>query len=84
MFDNDTKEIRKQMKMLQRKVKKYPLLFARLGECHIQLGDWKKAEEILTKGVEERFDYLTGHAVLAGGYLHNGYYKDARKPLCKA
>ena len=78
MFDEDS-NTHQQIRQLQKKLKKYPLLFARLGECYLRLGDWNRAELILKKGVSEHPEYTTGHLVLGGGYLYKGLYGDAEE-----
>lgn len=78
MFEQDAK-IRQQIKSLQKQIRKCPLLFARLGECYLRLGDWEHAEPILKKGVREHPDYVSGHLVLGEGYLYQGLYGDAEE-----
>lgn len=76
MFNEDSKT-RQEIRWIQKKMKKSPLLFARLGECYLQLGDWDRAEKALTKGVAEYPEYTTGLLVLGEGYLYSGLHRDA-------
>lgn len=76
MFNEDSKT-RQEIRQLQKRLKHSPTLFARLGECYLQLGDWEHAEKILLKGVEDHPEYTTGLLVLGEGYLYKGLYRDA-------
>jgi len=78
MFHEDS-QIRQDIKRLGRQMKKAPLLFARLGECHFRLGDCERAEPILRRGVDEHPDYLTGWLILGEVYLYRGLYRDAEE-----
>ena len=78
MFNEDAK-IRQEIRRLQKAMKKSPLLFARLGECYLRLGDWEQAEKVLTSGVEKHPNYTTGLLVLGEGYLYAGFYRDAEE-----
>ena len=78
MFDEDSKT-RQLIRSLRKRMKSSPLLFARLGECYLQLGDWENAAKILKKGVKEHPVYTTGHLVLGEAYLFKGFYGDAEE-----
>ncbi|TKJ41875.1 hypothetical protein CEE37_04715 [candidate division LCP-89 bacterium B3_LCP] len=82
MFDEDAK-VKIEIKHLQKQMKKSPLLFARLGECYIQLGDWEKAEKILSSGIEDYPDYVSGLMILGESYLLNGFHSDAEECAIK-
>lgn len=76
MFNEDSKT-RQEIRRLQKKMKKSPLLFARLAECYLKLGDWDRAEKVLIRGVADHPDYVTGLLVLGEGYLYTGLHRDA-------
>jgi tetratricopeptide (TPR) repeat protein len=78
MFDEDAKT-RQEIKRLSKLVKKLPLLFARLGECHFRLGDPDRAEPILKRGVEKHPDYAGGLLALGEVYLFKGFIRDAEE-----
>ena len=78
MFNQDSKT-RQEIRQLQKLLKKSPMLFARLGECYLQVGDWEHAEKVLRKGLEQNPDYTTGLLILGEGYLYNGLYRDAEE-----
>ncbi len=78
MFNEDA-DTRQNIKRLQKNLKKSPLLFARLGECYLKLGNWENAEKVLRQGISENPDYTTGYLMLAEGYLYSGLPSDARE-----
>jgi tetratricopeptide (TPR) repeat protein len=78
MFNEDT-YTRQEIKRLTKLVKKRPLLFARLGECHFRLGDPDRAEPILKRGVEAYPDYASGLLILGEVYLYKGFLRDAEE-----
>jgi tetratricopeptide (TPR) repeat protein len=78
MFHEDA-HTRKEIKRLSKLVKKQPLLFARLGECHFRLGDPDRAEPILTRGLEAFPDYASGLLILGEVYLYKGFLRDAEE-----
>lgn len=82
MFEDDVK-VRQEIRKLRKRAKKSPLLFARLGECYLSLGDWDKAKKVLESGVEAHPYYTTGLRILGEGYLLNGLNSDAEECAAK-
>ncbi|MBU0518083.1 tetratricopeptide repeat protein [bacterium] len=78
MFNENT-TTRQSIKSLAKQIKQHPMLFARLGECHIELNDWNRAEKILGAGTDDFPDYITGYLVLGEGYLYQDQIRDAEE-----
>ncbi len=74
---------RQEIRRLQKRIKQSPMVFARLGECYLEAGDWENAKEILEKGLEDYPDYITGYLVLGEGYFSNGLLHDAEECALK-
>jgi tetratricopeptide (TPR) repeat protein len=82
MFKNDLKT-RQEIKRLRKISKKFPLLFARIGECYMDLGDLDTAERILLDGLRKHPDYLTGYLLAGECCLYQGHTKDAEEITLK-
>ncbi len=82
MFKNDSK-IRQEIKRLRKLSKKFPLLFARIGECYIDLGDLDTAEKVLLDGLRRHPDYITGYLLAGECYLYRGRIRDAEEIALK-
>ncbi len=82
MFHEDA-EIRREIKRIKSQIKRSPLLFARLGECYLRLGDTRHAEPILQQGVASFPDYATGCLILGELHFFQGYYRDAEEVLAR-
>ncbi|MCX6641598.1 MAG: hypothetical protein NTW14_14125 [bacterium] len=78
MFDDDPRT-RREIRQLKKMIRKSPLLYARLAECYLRLGDQKHAEKLLLKGVEEYPDYVTGFQVLAESLMYRCLYTAAEE-----
>jgi tetratricopeptide (TPR) repeat protein len=78
MFQEDA-HTRQEIKRLSKLLKKQPLLFARLGECHFRLGDPDHAEPILKRGLEAFPEYASGLLIIGEVYLYKGYLRDAEE-----
>jgi len=78
MFKEDS-NIKQTIKSLTKQIKQYPLLFARLGECFIEINQTDKAENILIGGIEHHPEYATGYLVLGESYLFAGQIRSAEE-----
>jgi len=78
MFHED-RNIRQEIRRLKKQAKQNPLLFARLGDCYLRLGDADQAETILTTGMGAVQDYPNAYRVLAEIQFWKGFYRDAEE-----
>jgi tetratricopeptide (TPR) repeat protein len=76
MFEED-QTIRRDIRHLRKMSKKSPLLFARLAECYLRVGDQKRAEQLLFKGIEDYPDYTTAYQILAECHIYSCLYNEA-------
>jgi tetratricopeptide (TPR) repeat protein len=82
MFNEDA-EIRRDIKKLKSRIKKSPLLFARLADCYARIGEIDLAEKTLKSGIEKYPNYTTGLLVLGELYLYRSFYRDAEEVVQK-
>ncbi len=60
------------------------LVFAHLGSRLIDEGEYQKAIEVCSRGLEKHPDYAFGHFILGTAHYHIKNYTDAKKELEKA
>ncbi len=82
MFNEDA-EIRRDIKKLKSRIKKSPLLFARLADCYVRIGEMDLAEKTLKSGIEKYPNYTTGLLILGELYLFRSFYRDAEEVVQK-
>jgi tetratricopeptide (TPR) repeat protein len=78
MFHDD-RHIRQEIRRLKRQITQNPLLFARLGDCYLRLGDSEQAEAVLKEGIGTVQDYPNAYRVLAEIQFWKGFYRDAEE-----
>jgi tetratricopeptide (TPR) repeat protein len=78
MFHED-RYLRQEIRRLKKRVKQNPLLFARLGDCHLRLGKADLAESVLKEGMNAFPDYSNAFRVLAEIHFLKGFYRDAEE-----
>lgn len=82
MFREDV-EIRREIKKLKSRIKKSPVLFARLADCYARIGEMDLAQKTLQSGIEKYPNYTTGLLVLGELYLYQSFYRDAEEVVRK-
>jgi len=78
MFHED-RNVRQEIRRLKKQIQQNPLLFARLGDCYLRLGDADQAEAVLKEGMGAVQDYPNAYRVLAEIQLWKGFYRDAEE-----
>ncbi len=77
------KSLKDEIKYLEKIISENPnsILFARLGDCYMQMGRLDEAIEICERGVRIHPNYISGHFVLGKCYFRKKLFDLAEKEL---